>query len=278
MTAYIKDSYVIAFPPGSAGRFVKYLLFNLLAGLKNELEVTTGVNSSHPSNRHTGHSFINANGTDIWNKFVFDIKPSTTGVRIVHSHTFPNFGLIKDRLGPNVKIIIITVDPDNLTEVIINDKVKNNYVLIAGKWPKPELEEEFYHTMMSVLEKEYKNYLGKPYPGMFVKDDIIKIGKNKTLDTMKYLIKKLTNSASGESSYYEEMIEKYVLFPNDIDYPKEQLLILPYSELSSKDESGKFIWLKKLEEFTNKQADTVTLAGYQDYIDGRNNLVKEYRI
>jgi hypothetical protein len=227
---------------------------------------------------HTGHSAISTDDPDIWNRFVFDIKPSSTGVRIVHSHTFPNFGLIRDRLGPNVKIIIITVDPDNLTEVIINDKVKNNYDLIAGTWPRPELEQEFFHQMMSVLDKEYKKYLSKTYPGIFVKDDIIQIGKGMALDVMKYLIKKLTNRTLEESSYYEKMIEKYVLFPNDIDYPQEQLLILPYSELSSKDESGKFIWLKKLEEFTNKQADTVTLDSYQEYVNGRNNLVKEYRI
>jgi len=272
------DPYIIAFPPGAAGRFVKYILFNLLTNLKNKLEVTPSTNSSHPSNRHTGHSFINTNDPDIWNKFVFDTKPRYTGVRIVHSHIFPDFGLIRDRLGPDVKIIIITVDPDNLTEVIINDKVKNNYDLITGKWPRPELEEDFYHTMMDVLNKEYKRYLGKPYTGVFVKDDIIQIGKGMALDRMKYFINKLTNKLPDESADYEKMIEKFVLVPEDIDYPKDQLLILPYSELSSKDENGKFIWLKKLEEFTNKQVDAVTLDSYQEYVNGRNSLVKEYCI
>lgn len=270
-----KDSYIISFPPGAAGRFVKYLMFNLLTDSKNELKVTPNINSSHPSNRYAGHSFINTNSPDIWNKFVFDIEPSYTGVRLVFSHIFPDFGLIRDRLGPNVKIIIITVDPHSIAEVVINERVKNNYDLIVGKWPTPELEEDFYHNMMDVLDKEYNQYVGKSYPGIFIKQDIIQIGKGMALDIMRYLIK--DPSDESELSPYVKMLKKFLTVSDNFDYPTDQLLILPYSDLATV-ENGNFVWLNKLEKFTNTEADATTVNGYLQYVTGRNNLLKEYRI
>jgi hypothetical protein len=275
------EPYVIAFPAGAAGRFVQYLLYNLLTDEQDELETTPSVNSSHPSNRYTGHTCLNTNDPDVWNSFVFDINPKRFAPKIMHSHIFPNFSLIRDRLGPAVKIIIITVDLDSILEVTINDKVKNYHDLVQGIWPKPNVEKEFYENQMFQMNMQYERFLGKPFPGVFVLDDTIQLGKNMAFEVMKYLTKSLSGVALGapvESFEYEERLKNFVFLPNEIDYPKEQILILPFNELFSHGDDGKFVWLNKLEAFTNKQADAVTIDGYQKYIDGRNALTAQYRI
>jgi hypothetical protein len=276
-----REQYIIAFPAGAAGRFVQYLLYNLLTEERKELETAPVTNSSHPSNKYTGHSCLNTNDANIWNSFVFDFKLKRHAPMIVHSHIFPNFRLIKDRLGPNVKIIIITVGLDDILEVAINDKVKNYHDLVNGIWPNPEVEKELYDNQMTQLKIQYERFLGKLYPGGFVLDDAIQIAKNMSFEAMKYLVKNLVGAelkVPVEEFEYEERLKNFVFLPKDIDYPKEQLLILPYDELFSLDKNGKFNWLTKLEAFTNKQADEITVNGYQKYIDGRNALIEKYRI
>jgi len=115
-----------------------------------------------------------------------------------------------------------------------------------------------------------------------VLDDIVQIAKGMTLDLMKYIIKrKLHNTPEDRSgsAVYMRLNSKFMFLPENIDYPPDQLLILPYHELYAKDStSGKYIWLKKLEEFTGKLANETTVLSYQKYIDGRNALIEKYRI
>jgi len=264
--------YIISFPQGASGRFAKYLLHNLLTDSNLELDLCPITNSTHRTDDYMKTGYTKNHGdnsrSDIWEVFQFDAE--TNGhPRIFTSHRWPNFKLIRERLGNDVKIVIITVDPFDLSEVMINDRVKNTYDLINGKSPDP------LQPSMEQLAKRYARFLNKYYPGQFVLDDIIQIAKSMTLDVMPYFIKRSSGHNIAPIRGVNERLARFVFAPpvEYLDYSKDQLLILPYYELY-KD----WIWLQKLEAFTGKSANIATRNSYRRYMDGRVNLVKKYRL
>lgn len=285
------ESYIIAFTQGSSGRFALYLLTNLLTDSYAELKLCPITNSAHKSDwgRYTGYTSIRDpqdpknlgnSHPNIWNIVKFDDPLLEPGApRIFSTHMFPDFKLIKERLGPNVKIIIVTVDSEHLTEIIINDKLKNYYDILSGQ----AREVRNFSEVIPELIRRYEIFLGKNYPAEFVKEDIIQIGKVLAKHSTDYIFhKKLTKGGRvrlnvRENEDFETRIRKYLNLPVDIDYPMDQILFLSYSELVDCT-TNEFAWLKKLEEFTNKKANQVTKDSYQKYIDGRNQLIKEYRL
>jgi hypothetical protein len=286
------ESYIIAFTQGSAGRFVLYLLTNLLTDSLDALKLCPITNSTHQSDwaRYTGYT--NANIIDpsdernfgnshpeIWNRFKFDnplLEPNSP--KIFSTHRFPDFSLIKDRLGPNVKIILVTIDPLDLKEVIINDKLKNYHDILTGH----AREVRNFKLVIPELAQRYKRFLGKPFPGKFIKEDIIKIGKGLAAESADYyFFKNLTKGGrvkikNVEDEDFDTRIGQYLSLPSDIDYPMDQILFLPYNEIASFNGNGS-VWLSKLEKFTNKTANSVTKQSYQRYIDGRSQLLKEWK-
>jgi len=276
------DEYIIAFARGSSGRFAKYSLTNLLINEPGELKICPISNSTHKTdqNRYTGYTFPKKGFYDpkkygnshpaIWHLIEFDNVLREPGApKIFPTHVFPDFKLIQNRLGPDVKIIIITLDPKDLVEVVVNDKLKNYHDVITGTV-------EAYPGMILELQKHYERFLGKPYPAAFVKEDIIEIGKGLAGDTIEDFLKMSTGNPDVDSEFYDR-IGRYLTTPDDIDYPQDQLLLLPYHEMSEQV-NGEYVWLTKLEKFTGKTANAVTKAWYQKYVDGRTKLLKEYRL
>ena len=288
------ESYIIAFTQGSAGRFVLYLLTNLLTDSLDALKLCPITNSTHQSDRgrYTGYTNISMidpsdernfgnSHPNIWNRFKFDnplLEPNAP--KIFTTHRFPDFNLIKDRLGPNVKIIIVTIDPSHLKEVIINDKLKNYHDMLTGQ----AREVRNYKTVMPELAQRYNRFIGKPFSGAFIKEDIIKIGKGLAAESSDYFFfKNLTKGGrvkfkTIEDEDFDTRIGQYLSLPSNIDYPMDQILFLPYKEIALHNSDGGSVWLSKLEKFTDKTANSVTKQSYQRYIDGRTHLMKEYRL
>ena len=278
----MNESYIIAFTQGSSGRFVKHLLGNLLADWYDELITCPITNSTHNSDhrRYTGCSSIpdviglekiGFSHPEIWNRFNFDDPLLEPGApKIFATHRFPDFKLIQDRLGPNVKIIIITIDPHDVKEVVANDKLKNYYDILTGT--SRDVQDPY---IVKELLNRYERFLGKRYPGTFVKEDIIGIAKGLALEHLAHFLNKelynIDNDTDGE-----ERIRRYMVLPKDIDYPLDQILFLPYSEIADQI-NDEYTWLKKLEDFTGKTANAATKKSYQNYLYRRTKLIKEYR-
>ena len=284
------DAYIISFPQGSSGRFVKFLLYNLLTDSSVEINVHPITNSTHWGNqRYTGYTHdqdIHEDGAakdwsnsrhDVWHTFEFDNPPHEPNApKIFHTHRFPDFKLIHDRFPSNVKFIIITVDPFDLTEVVINDKLKNYYDVITGL----STDTAGYTVAMRTLTKHYQKFLGKRYPLRFVREDIIQIAKGIAAEHLAYFLSKVTTTGNFLDRDVENRIGKYMSYMNIslvTDYPMDQVLFLPYNDLHAYKNDA-YVWLKKLEDFTGKTANGVTKGSYQKYVDGRNQLLKEYRI
>ncbi len=281
------NPYIISFTQGSSGRFVKYLLYNLLTDSSDKLDVHPITNSTHLSdmmycgyvyNRDT-HKDADAKdwGTsrrDVWNTIEFDNTLVEAGApKIFATHRFPDFKLVKERLGPDVKFIIITIDPRDLVEVVLNDKVKNHYDMLTGTSrdtrPTPLLMQE--------LVKRYHRFLGYRYKGTFVKDDVIQIAKSLAMEHLVYFLSKATDTPCPHDPDAELRIGAYMNTPPITDYPMDQVLYLPYKEIATY-KNNSHLWLRKLEKFTGKKANEVTKDSYQHYLNGRDQLMKEYRL
>jgi hypothetical protein len=284
------DAYIISFAQGSSGRFVKFLLYNLLTDSSVELNVHPITNSTHWGNRrYTGYTHdrvIHEDGGakdwsdgrhDVWHTFEFDNPlQESNAPKIFHTHRFPDFKLIHNRLGPNVKFIIITVDPFDLIEVVINNKLKNYYDVITGV----STDTAGHPAIMRTLIKHYQKFLGKHYPLQFVKEDIVQIAKGIAMENLAYFLSKATTTGNFRDRDLENRVGTYMSYMNNspsIEYPEDHILFLPYHELHAYKNDA-YVWLKKLEDFTGKTANSATKASYQKYIDGRNKLLKEYRI
>jgi hypothetical protein len=282
--------YFISFTQGSAGRLVKYLLYNLLTNSSDELDIHPITNSTHLSDkRYSGYGYdmyatsdledpnngIPACRNDIWNIIKFDNPPRDfIAPKIFATHVFPNFKLIRERLGPDVKFIIITINPKDLIEVVLNDKLKNYYDLITGISHDTPL---LASVITQELIKRYDRFLGKQYPGTFVKEDIIQIAKSLTMEHLEYFLSKATDTPCTHDADADSRIGTYMNTPPVTDYPMNQVLYLPYNEIATYNNNG-HLWLKKLEKFTGKKANEVTKESYQKYLNGRTQLMKEYRL
>ena len=286
------DSYIISFTQGSSGRFVKYLLYSLLTNSSKQLKLCPITNSTHRTDDkiYTGHTpkrnvddpeQLGNSHPEIWSRLEFDNPPvEPNAPRIFAGHMFPNFKLIRDRLGPNVKIIIVTIDPQDVKEVVVNDKVKNYHDGLTG------LSRDILHpAYFKQLIRRYERFLGKRYPGMYVKEDIIEIGKCLAAEQMEYLLAKsvgipITDPNGNGTDGGDDRIRKYMSYmnlPESMDYPLDQILLLPYRELYT-NTNGEYTWLAKLEKFTGKTANRATKMSYQQYLYGRAKLIKEYRL
>lgn len=281
------NPYIISFTQGSSGRFVKYLLHNLLTNSSHVLNVHPITNSTHQSDRrYTGYVYNideHEDGAarewgnsrkDIWHTIKFD-EPlrEPFAPKIFSTHRFPDFKLIKERLGPDVKFIIITIDPKDLVEVVLNDKLKNQYDMITGA-----LRDTIATPLLiQELIKRYHRFLGKPYPVTFVKEDIIQIAKSLAMEHLVYFLSKATDTPCPQDADAELRIGTYMNTPPVTDYPLDQVLYLPYNEIATY-KNNSHLWLRKLEKFTGRTANSVTKESYQTYLNGRTKLMKDYRL
>ena len=283
------NPYIISFTQGSSGRFVKYLLHNLLTNSSDELDIHPITNSTHLSDkRYSGYGHENgmyqdgadidnkwsASGKDIWHTIKFDNPLRWPGApKIFATHRFPDFKLIKERLGPDVKFIIITIDPRDLIEVVLNDKLKNYYDVLTGI----SRDTQAWTILMKELVIRYHRFLGKPYPLTFVKEDIIQIAKSLAMEHLVYFFSKATDTPCPQDADADVRIGTFMNTPPVTDYPMDQVLYLPYNEIATYNYNS-HLWLRKLENFTGKKANAVTKESYQSYINGRTQLMKEYRL
>ena len=281
------NPYIISFTQGSSGRFVKYLLYNLLTNSSDELDIHPITNSTHLSDkRYAGYGYDREkhedaaakdwgnSRKDIWHTIKFDNPLREPGApKIFATHRFPDFKLVKQRLGPDVKFIIITIDPRDLVEVVLNDKLKNHHDMITGK----SRDTQATPLLMQELIKRYHRFLGKRYPVTFVKEDIIQIAKSLAMEHLTYFLNKATNTPCLQDADAELRIGTYMNTPPVTDYPMDQVLYLPYNEIATYNYNN-HLWLRKLEKFTGKKANVATKESYQKYISGRDQLMKEYRL
>ena len=125
------DPLIVAFSPGTSGRFICAISHMMTYNLTNNIKWTEE-NSAHnyeyyydvywtgaPAHLNNNKNFVN---THLIYKYLH-----LTTYQIMPTHAYPNFKLIEER-NINCKIIIIGWCKDNFTEIAFNNVKKNNTI------------------------------------------------------------------------------------------------------------------------------------------------------
>ena len=121
------DKYIISFCPGSSGRLIHTILYNLITGSKDVLEFNSN-NDSHLDIKESAMS-INAHSPGVYRDVEFD---ESAIVKVLKTHTFPDFEVIEKKFGSDIGIIIITLSPRDLIEVVFNSHLKNDNTILSN--------------------------------------------------------------------------------------------------------------------------------------------------
>lgn len=129
------DKFIVSALPGAAGHFVKsiidriYLNSEDVIKLDNFNSAHNGVDKNFPLanifKNYTGVSHPTTNIENIYDIFNFDPPNGDFEFSsILHSHVYPNFETINKRFQ-NIGIILITISPEDINELIFNASYKN---------------------------------------------------------------------------------------------------------------------------------------------------------
>jgi len=114
------DCYTISFCPGSSGRFIHTILFNMIMG-NNEAITFTKHNDAHYTNVEMQVKNADPSVHDIYETLEFNKHPS----KVLVTHRYPKFDVIYDRFNQNMGVILISLTPSDLYEVLYNSFLKN---------------------------------------------------------------------------------------------------------------------------------------------------------
>lgn len=235
-----KDSYIISFFPGTSGKLIAQVLWRMINGIDETIHFTPE-NSAHVSYpwesswHHPKTSDPNTAGTDVYKELTFD------PIAILATQMYPDFDTIKTRL-PNTKIIIISIDENDLLEIAFNHITKNTQVSVNQRKELlkrgHELDDKFWKSLVIQRQIDLKRWY--------------KLGQD---DTDLY---------GNFSKYYN------ITIPEDF---VDKTLVIQYNEIYE-NSNDSFVALEKLEKFVGKDAGHLVKQSYKQYVTNRNKNYK----
>jgi len=265
--------YIINFPTGGSGRFLAHILWCMLYKLEIPMRQNE-VNSAH-------EQYLYAQSWDLDAKLKlkegskFNLQTSLTyelfrfrqftdriNAGILPCHAFPEWDMIRSNENlRDTKFILINIQHDNILEIIINSKIKN------------ELDE--CRTGRNFRENFYRQYV-KLFGSVSREELVSKI----TIDHLKVMIKDdyqlLINYVmpnrlrNGMGNIMEYINLSYDAIPEDF---REKTLIVNYTDMISKESDS----LDKIALFTNTIPSDFIKQQWNSYITNRQLFLEKYK-
>lgn len=138
VTKYLMD-FIVSFPSGASGRFITSIITWLLYDIQTVITYHT-YNSAHNLGHESMSWTSDKNVSDLLDSRVYQTLEFTGNMphRIFWTHAYPDFDIIQQRI-PNTKVILITYTDDDVYEISINSKYKNELEHIH------EIDKSFKH-------------------------------------------------------------------------------------------------------------------------------------
>lgn len=243
----MENTYIVAFKAGSSGRFVANLVWNLLTGTEYEYKLSEFNSTHHFSPYATSFDISKVpignrlhNDSNIYRYFNFTDSPG-----LITTHAFPDFDIINERY-PNTKIIVISYDTSNVTEITGNSLLKNGFESFKNKLSNNDA---------SFLQIIFKKEFNEPYVGQEIELEKKKVIFEKYNDNVKH---EMLNSKFMTATIPEEY--------------RDKVMVLQYSDICNNMEKV----IDDLCNFTGKQQTQYIRKLYQDYMTGRNCVINEH--
>ena len=232
----MSEHYIISFFTGTSGKLIAQVLWRMINDLDEEI-LFTPENSAHVSYpwenswKHPVTNDPNLAGPNMFDELSFSDRG------ILATQMYPKFDVIRTRL-PNTKLIIISVEEEDLPEIAFNHITKN--------------------TMVS------KHHHGKlESKGYILNDDLWKqLIIERQIDLKRWY--KLNQDDNDLHRNFSKYYKVYV--PED---SLDNTLIIKYSDIYKK-QGDSFVALEQLKEFTGKVASQSVLKSYRTYVMNRN--------
>lgn len=246
----MSEPYIIAFSGGSSGRFISYIIWSLLSNNTTDFLITEE-NSAHFYEGSRGIEGVeDCTDIDIYEKFKFVPKSS---FNILLTHVFPKFDMIYERY-PKAKIIIITFELSDFIEVKGNSFIKNT---LSNNFRSIKEQQESEMDLEFITKEIFKKNI--------LKKDI-------TQDQIQHILEIWYSWAVNTPRENRKHIRSLVFLDPILNSSYEQLLIIPYKEIYTKN-NNKYTGLQKLEDFTNIKANEMTQKNYEKYIKNRDTFI-----
>lgn len=159
--------FIVAFPSGASGRFITSIITWLLYDIKTVITYHT-YNSAHNLGHESMSWKSDSSISDLLDNRVYQSLEftGTAPHRIFWTHAFPDFKIIKQRL-PDTKVVVITYSENDVDEITINSKYKNDLPFIH------DIDHSFRHN--DGLSND--SVLVIPYRDIFTTDMLTTISK-----------------------------------------------------------------------------------------------------
>lgn len=258
------ESYSIAFMPGSSGRFISDVVWNLSHGV-DSFQPFSMFNSNHNTLKQGQYKNtilykdpgMKFNDMDydkvLWN------QSENTGLFL--THLYPDFTKIEKNSELDLtKFIIIKVDEGSMLECFANEMYKNHIQRLLGG-----LGVNFYPEW--VYEEYVRNfgYVTKEDLPQQLKPDKIQVIILKLFDDYVTRSKDINHSEYRGDFLNPSVPEKY----------QQRTLILNYSDIFTETSTG-YLALDKLAEFTNREPREYIKNKMAEYAMGRKDFIKNY--
>lgn len=242
-----QEFYAILFRAGSSGRFVGNLVWGSI--YPNRYSFTTSdYNSTHTQTPWgTSFKFNTERLMYLWReKNIFDKIQLLSNKALITAHSTVNFDEFFTKF-PFGKLILVTLTEDDLFEVYSNSLLKNGF-------------ENFKSSRMDYPDKIYILNKYKEKFGVNPIDD------NFSDEFKKELLIPYFNSTFkvGADNYFMN-----VVIPDEY---KSKILLLPYNQLVN----DKNLTLRNISAFINRNIPSNIIRFYDEYLNGRNQLVEKY--
>jgi len=280
----MNDDFCISFMPGTSGRFLANLLWDLISKKSFNWSIKSD------NSAHTGACYSISTGPDCielrtsrqvyerFERFYKDHHPmmNPMGKGLLVTHQYPKWDIIRSKPGfANTKFIIITINKDNFLEITANDFYKNVMDTLNPDTPDNNQMWPFW------IHRMYKNIIGPCseedlYQRLLIKENSLKIIKQLMYNTF-YEIPGKTAPEDLQQGYANKInFFNDAIVPNDF---KDKVLLLTYDDIFASHETNYYVALDKLLTFTGMDHSDIlpkTLETYHHYVNGRNNFVDTY--
>ena len=292
------ETYVIAFAPGTSGKFLSNIFWEILQQENFDWSLSSD-NTCHLAHLHTySHGVVLdrmiSNTKEVYDLFKFDTTRKNDmqdnilqrqGTGLLNTHAWPEFDVI--RSNPNfkhTKFIIVTIDRDSLWEVFLNDFFKNMLVTLNPDINDPiKTLEPFWLVDMYNIVFESDITYNELFDSL-TPDKIEKLARF-FYETAWSLNPDHLVQRPGPLDIYRNPVE----IPEDF---KEKTLLLEYKEVYIMSESLVPVAVEKMAEFMKQSLPSINLRKRKVdktfftesvvrkcnmYLEGRQNQIEKYK-
>lgn len=250
------QTYVLCFAPGTSGKFLSNIFWEMLQQQDFDWQLSANNTSHTVFLSMFSHPNVFISTINPYEFFKFDTKKKSDihgnlvqrqGTGLFTTHAWPDFDLIRSNTDlTHTKFIIVTIDPDSLWEIFLNDFFKNSLLTL-----NPHVNEQIKTVKPEWLVLMYNDL----FQTDITYDELFPLlTREKTEILARFYYKKWW---SMNPDHLEKTTRPMDLYQNPAEIPddfKHRTLLLEYKDVYTMAESEVPVAVEKMAQFMNQSS------------------------